>query len=69
MLQLISFLVGILTSSVYNALYVGLAGLVVTMLAVVPPWPFYNRNPVTWLAPRKVGGFFIEPVGAAKKSS
>jgi signal peptidase complex subunit 1 len=37
------------TENVYYALYVGLAGLVVTLLAVVPPWPFYNRDPVQWL--------------------
>jgi len=54
-----SFVTGLTTSNVYYALYVGLAGLVVTMLAVVPPWPFYNRNPVKWLGPRKVGGVWV----------
>ncbi|KAF2666378.1 microsomal signal peptidase 12kDa subunit [Microthyrium microscopicum] len=48
-----SFLTGLTTSNVYYALYVGLAGLVVTMLAVVPPWPMYNRTPVKWLPSRK----------------
>lgn len=26
-------------------------GLVVTLLTVLPNWPFYNRNPVSWLPP------------------
>lgn len=26
-------------------------GLVVSLLAVLPDWPLYNRNPTTWLAP------------------
>jgi hypothetical protein len=47
--QVVSFIVGFATENVYYALYVGLAGLVVTLLAVVPPWPFYNRDPVQWL--------------------
>jgi len=46
---IVSFFVGFLTENVYYALYVGLAGLAVTLLAVVPPWPFYNRDPVQWL--------------------
>jgi signal peptidase complex subunit 1 len=32
-------------------LYIGLAGTLVTFLAVVPPWPFYNKNPEPWLPP------------------
>jgi signal peptidase complex subunit 1 len=28
---------------------VGLAGTALTFLAVVPPWPFYNKNPEGWL--------------------
>lgn len=27
----------------------GLAGAALTFLAVVPPWPFYNKNPQLWL--------------------
>jgi signal peptidase complex subunit 1 len=28
-----------------------LAGTLVTALAVIPPWPFYNQNPEKWLVP------------------
>lgn len=34
-------------------LYVGLAGTALTFLVVVPPWPFYNKNPEPWLSPHK----------------
>jgi signal peptidase complex subunit 1 len=30
-------------------LYIGLAGTALTFLVVVPPWPFYNKNPEGWL--------------------
>jgi signal peptidase complex subunit 1 len=33
------------------ALYIGLAGTALTFLVVVPPWPFYNKNPEDWLPP------------------
>lgn len=30
-------------------MWVGLAGTVLAMLLVVPPWPVYNQNPQPWL--------------------
>lgn len=30
--------------------YVGLSGTVVAFLAIVPPWPVYKRNPLSWVA-------------------
>lgn len=30
-------------------LWVGLAGTAFTAFVVVPPWPFFNRNPEKWL--------------------
>jgi len=66
---ILSFLAGAITSNVYNCVYVGLAGCVVTMLAVVPPWPIYNKNPVQWLPARKVGGFWVQQPSAMKKDS
>lgn len=30
--------------------YVGLSGTVVAFLAVVPQWPVYRRNPLSWVA-------------------
>jgi signal peptidase complex subunit 1 len=48
-LQIIAFFVGYFTQDIRLSLYVGLAGTVLTFLAVVPPWPFYNKNPEGWL--------------------
>jgi hypothetical protein len=67
--QILSFFAGLITSNVYNSAYVGVAGCVVTMLAVVPPWPFYNKHPVQWLPARKVGGFWVQQPGIVKKGS
>lgn len=30
--------------------YVGLSGTAVAFLAIVPPWPVYKRNPLSWVA-------------------
>ncbi|KAK7963680.1 hypothetical protein PG996_008627 [Apiospora saccharicola] len=49
----IAFFVGYFMQDIALALKVGLAGTAVTFLVVVPPWPFFNKNPVKWLP---VGG-------------
>jgi signal peptidase complex subunit 1 len=33
------------------SLYIGLAGSALAFLVVVPPWPFFNKNPESWLSP------------------
>jgi len=52
----IAFIAGYYTKNVYNTLYVGLAGTALTFLVVVPPWPFFNKNPVRWLPSRNYKG-------------
>ncbi|KAI0166223.1 SPC12-domain-containing protein [Xylariaceae sp. FL1272] len=49
----VSFLVGFILQDIALALKIGLAGTALTFLLIVPPWPFFNRNPVQWLP---VGG-------------
>ena len=49
--QIVAFLVGFMAQDIKLTLYVGLAGTALTFLAVVPPWPFYNKNPEPWLPP------------------
>jgi signal peptidase complex subunit 1 len=44
-------MVGFLQQDIRLALYIGLAGSALTFLVVVPPWPFYNKNPEDWLPP------------------
>lgn len=31
-------------------MYVGLSGTAMAFLVVVPPWPVYKRNPLSWVA-------------------
>jgi signal peptidase complex subunit 1 len=45
------FLAGYATGSFDVMVYVNAAGLALTMLAVVPDWPWFNRNPLSWLPP------------------
>ncbi|OKL61941.1 hypothetical protein UA08_02641 [Talaromyces atroroseus] len=52
----LAFIVGYIQQDVYLMLWVGLAGTAFTALVVVPPWPFYNRNPEAWLNFKKVPG-------------
>ncbi|KAF1811902.1 microsomal signal peptidase 12 kDa subunit [Eremomyces bilateralis CBS 781.70] len=47
----IAFIYGYVTQNVYNSAYIGLGGTALTMLLVVPPWPFFNKHPVRWLSP------------------
>ncbi|KAF2490429.1 SPC12-domain-containing protein [Lophium mytilinum] len=48
---LIAFFVGYVQQDIYQTLWIGLGGTALTFIAVVPPWPFYNKNPVDWLPP------------------
>ncbi|KAL6708181.1 hypothetical protein ACN47E_003365 [Coniothyrium glycines] len=48
---IIAFLVGFITQDIRLALYIGLAGTALTFVAIVPPWPFFNKNPEGWLPP------------------
>ena len=40
---------GYVQQDIYLTLWVGLGGTLLTMLAVVPPWPVYNQHPQRWL--------------------
>lgn len=53
-----SFLVGYFLQDIALALKIGLGGTALTLLLIVPPWPFFNRNKVEWL-PRGGGGSAI----------
>lgn len=47
--QGIAFIVGYFLQDIKLALQLGLGSALLTALVVVPPWPFYKRNPVRWL--------------------
>jgi len=50
---ILAFVIGYIQQDIRLALYIGLAGTAITFLVVVPPWPFYNKNPEGWLPPHK----------------
>lgn len=53
LLQFVAFAVGYFLQDIKLAVFIALGGTALTFLIVIPPWPFYNKNPVKWLP---VGG-------------
>lgn len=49
--QVVAFFVGYIYQDIHLTLWVGLGGTLITGLAVIPPWPMYNKNPEKWLVP------------------
>ncbi|EAU30589.1 conserved hypothetical protein [Aspergillus terreus NIH2624] len=47
----VAFFVGYIYQDIHLTLWVGLGGTLITGLAVIPPWPMYNKNPEKWLVP------------------
>lgn len=45
----IAFLVGYFRQDIKLAVYIALGGTALTFIAIVPPWPFFNKHPVPWL--------------------
>ena len=65
--QAAAFIVGYIQQDIHLMLWIGLAGTAFTALVVVPPWPFYNRNPEAWLnsktkVPGGVSGITVDGV-------
>jgi len=61
---IIAFIVGFSTQDIYKTLWIGLGGTALAFFAVVPPWPFYNKNPVAWLPPHNaISGLDIKVDG------
>ena len=52
-MQFLAFLVGFITQNIHNTLWIGLGGTALTFVVCVPPWPFFNKNPVQWLPSTK----------------
>jgi len=47
--QVLALLVGFVKDDIYLTVWVSLAGTILTMLVVVPPWPAFNKHPEAWL--------------------
>jgi signal peptidase complex subunit 1 len=52
-----------MTQDIKLSVWIGLAGTALTFLAVVPPWPFYNKNPEPWLSSHSAAGITIDVDG------
>lgn len=52
-IQAISFVVGYMYKDIHLTLWIGLGGTIFTGLAVIPAWPWFNRNPEVWFASAK----------------
>jgi signal peptidase complex subunit 1 len=63
---LVGFIAGYVTSSFRLMLYVCGAGLVFSLLMVVPDWSWYNTHPVPWLPPSSMGA---APTGSSSMSA
>jgi len=58
----IALVFGYIQRDIYLTMWVGLAGAVLAMLLVVPPWPIYNKHPQPWLGSKAAlppGGIFV----------
>jgi len=61
---LVALLVGYIQQDIYLTLWLGLLGTFITFVAVVPPWPFYKKDPEAWLpASNALRGIGIEVDG------
>ena len=54
--QILAFMVGFATQNIHYTLWILLGGTAVTFVVCVPPWPFYNKDPVKWLPSKKTNG-------------
>jgi len=52
----IAFLVGFITQDIYQTLYIGLGGTALAFVVISPPWPLFNKHPVSFLPSSKSRG-------------
>lgn len=63
---MVALIMGYVAGDIYLTLWIGIAGVLFTLLVVVPPWPVYNQNPEPWLPSGKniaglpAGGIIVE---------
>ena len=47
--QVIALIIGFIEQDIYLTMWIGLAGTLLAMFLVVPPWPVYNQHPQPWI--------------------
>ena len=58
-----------MTQNIKLSVWIGLAGTALTFVAVIPPWPFYNKNPESWLSSHSAAGITIDVDGLDPKDA
>ena len=61
-----AFLIGYITQNIHHTLQVGLGGAVLTVLVVVPPWPFFKTAPERWLPARTGRMALVEGISGVR---
>ncbi|KAJ9628510.1 hypothetical protein H2203_002410 [Taxawa tesnikishii (nom. ined.)] len=56
----LAFIIGYVTQNIHNTLWIGLGGTAFTFLVVVPPWPFFNRNPTEGKCDNSMRGVYTD---------
>ncbi|EXJ83834.1 hypothetical protein A1O1_07461 [Capronia coronata CBS 617.96] len=49
MSSVVALIVGYMQQDIFLTMWIGVAGTLLAMFLVVPPWPVYNRHPQSWL--------------------
>ncbi|EXJ72292.1 uncharacterized protein A1O5_04796 [Cladophialophora psammophila CBS 110553] len=60
--SILALITGFIQQDIYVTMWIGLAGSLLAMLLVVPPWPVYNQHPQPWLGSQTVlppGGILV----------
>jgi len=47
--SVIALIIGFIEQDIYLTMWIGLAGTLLAMFLVVPPWPVYNQHPQPWI--------------------
>jgi signal peptidase complex subunit 1 len=47
--QIVALITGYVQQDIYLTMWIGLAGTLLAMVVVVPPWPVFNQHPQPWL--------------------
>jgi len=47
--SVIALIIGFIQQDIYMTMWIGLAGTLLAMFLVVPPWPVYNQHPQPWI--------------------
>jgi len=47
--SVVALIIGFIQQDIYLTMWIALAGTLLAMFLVVPPWPVYNQHPQPWI--------------------